>query len=155
MEASEGPEGSEAPDLEPAQTMTGGCMCGAVQFAISAPLLGAGYCHCKRCQRRTGTAFSVSGLTQEGSFAVTEGADAVRTYEPGDGGWNKSFCSKCGGQLFTTNSENPGLVAVRLGALDGDPGVRPGLHQYVDYAAPWDPVPDDGLPRFPERMAWE
>ena len=43
-----------------------------------------------------------------------------------------------------------------MGSLDQDPGVRPGLHQFVDYAAPpWAPVPDDGLPRFPERMTWE
>ncbi len=41
-----------------------------------------------------------------------------------------------------------------MGALDEDPGVRPGLHQFTDYAAPWFPVPDDDLPKFPERMEW-
>jgi hypothetical protein len=39
---------------------------------------------------------------------------------------------------------------VRLGALDGDPGIRPQWHQYVDYAASWEEIPDDGLPRYPE-----
>jgi hypothetical protein len=135
--------------------LSGACMCGAVRFDVSEPLLGALYCHCKRCQRRTGTAFSVSGLTAPGSFAVTQGEDAVRTYEPPDDGWLKSYCVACGSQLFTTHPENPELIAVRLGALDQDPGVRPGAHQFVDYAAPWAPVPDDGLPRFPERMTWE
>jgi len=129
-------------------------MCGAVRFSVSEPLLGALYCHCKRCQRRTGTAFSVSGLTQPGTFEVTEGADAIRTYHPPDDGWLKSFCSQCGSQLFTTHPENPELIAMRLGALDQDPGVRPGVHQFVDYAAAWAPVPADGLPRFPERIAW-
>jgi hypothetical protein len=71
--------------------LTGSCMCGAVRFEVTAPLLGALYCHCRRCQHRTGTAFSVSNLTE-------------------------------------------------------DPGVRPSVHQFVDYAAPWAPVPDDGLP---------
>jgi hypothetical protein len=71
---------------EPAQSLTGACMCGAVRFAISMPPLGAAYCHCKRCQRRTGSAFSVSALTQPGSFTITEGEDLVRTYDPGDGG---------------------------------------------------------------------
>ncbi len=135
--------------------LTGHCMCAAVRFEVSTPLSGAVYCHCKRCQRRTGTAFSVSGLTHPGSFTVTEGRDAVRTYEPEDDGWLKSYCSACGSQLFTTHPENPDLIAVRLGALDQDPGIRPGVHQFVDYAAPWAPVPDDGLPRFPERMSWE
>ena len=44
---------------------------------------------------------------------------------------------------------------MRVGALDQDPGVRPSVHQFVDYAAPWEPIPDDGLPRYPERMTWE
>ena len=133
--------------------LTGSCMCGAVRFEISAPLAGALYCHCTRCQRRTGSAFSVSALTQPGSFALTRGADVVRTYRPdGGGGWLKSFCSACGSQLFTTHPDDPELVAVRMGALDEDPGVRPTAHQFVDYAPAWAPVPDDGLPRFPERM---
>jgi hypothetical protein len=130
-------------------------MCDAVVFEVSAPLLGAVYCHCKRCQRRTGTAFSASALTDPGSFAITRGDDAVRTHRPADDGWHKSYCAECGSQLFTTHPENADLVAVRMGALDEDPGIRPGVHQFVDYAPPWAPVPDDGLPRFPERMAWQ
>jgi hypothetical protein len=39
-----------------------------------------------------------------------------------------------------------------MGAVGGDPGIRPGAHQFVDYAAPWARVPDDGLPRCPERL---
>ena len=131
--------------------VTGGCMCGAVHFTVSAPLVGALYCHCKRCQRRTGTAFSVSGLTQPQTFAIEQGEDHVRIYEPGGDGWHKAFCRECGSQLFTHHPENAELIAVRLGALDGDPGVRPAMHQFTDYAAPWMPLPDDGLPRFPER----
>jgi hypothetical protein len=58
-----------------------------------------------------------------------------------------------GSHLYTTNPENPEPVGVRPGTLDQDPGVRPGFHQFVDYAPPWAPVPDDGLTRFPERAA--
>lgn len=140
---------------KPLDQMTGACMCGKVKFEVTAPLVGSAYCHCKRCQRRTGTAFSVSGLVAPGTFNVTEGEDLVRSFDPGDGGWIKSFCSNCGGQLYTVNSENADLVSIRMGALDQDPGVRPGVHQFVDYAAPWDPIPDDGLPRFPERLTWD
>ena len=39
-----------------------------------------------------------------------------------------------------------------MGAFDDDPGVRGGLHQFVAYKAPWYEIPDDGLPRFDERM---
>ena len=46
---------------------------------------------------------------------------------------------------------DPSIVGVRMGAFDEDPGVRPSYRQYVAYAAAWEPIPDDGLPRYPER----
>lgn len=46
-----------------------------------------------------------------------------------------------------------GAVAiVRLGAIDGDPGVRPSARQFTAYAASWEPLSDDGHAPFPERM---
>jgi hypothetical protein len=41
-------------------------------------------------------------------------------------------------------------MAIRLGAFDGDPGLRPAWRAFVAYAAPWEPIPDDGLQRYPE-----
>jgi hypothetical protein len=140
----------ESPEI----LLTGGCMCGGVRFEVSEPLLGSLYCHCKRCQRRTGTAFSVSALTAPGSFRISKGAELVRSWAPPEG-WVKSFCGECGSQLYTTDPENPELIAIRMGAVDGDPGIRPSAHQFVTYAAPWEPIPDDGLPRFPERLGFQ
>ena len=137
---------------EPKLPITGGCVCERVRFEVSEPLVGALYCHCKRCQRRTGTAYSVTALTAPGSFQIIQGEDLVRSWDPGDGGWIKAFCGECGGHLFTTDSADPAKVSVRMGALDGDPGIRPAAHQFCDYAPAWSPVPDDGLPRFPERI---
>lgn len=135
--------------------LTGGCMCEAVRFEVTEPLAGAVFCHCKRCQRRTGTGVAVTALTQPRSFALTSGAEHLGRYEPGDGGWTKFFCTRCGSQISTENPENPDVVAVRMGAIDGDPGVRPSVHQFVAYAPAWAPVPDDGLPRFDERLRWD
>jgi hypothetical protein len=39
-------------------------------------------------------------------------------------------------------------VWVRLGGLDGDPGIRPSYRMYVAHAAPWEPIPDDGIPHY-------
>lgn len=140
--------------LKPAEHMTGECMCGKVKFEVDQPLIGAALCYRKRCQRRTGSGVSATGLTQPGSFRITEGEDSVTSYEPGDGGFNKYFCRNCSGQLFTSHPDNPEILAVRLGALNEDPGIRPAAHQFTAYAAPWFPVPDDGLPKFPERLDW-
>jgi hypothetical protein len=127
-------------------------MCGGVRFELSEPLLGALFCHCKRCQQRTGTGVSTTALTVPGSYRTVAGEELIATWDPGDGGFVKVFCRECGSQLFTTHPENPELLAIRMGALDDDPGIRPSAHQFVTYAAPWAPVPDDGLPRFPERI---
>jgi hypothetical protein len=129
--------------------LTGGCLCGGVRFEVSEPLLGATYCHCTRCQRRTGTGFSISARTAPGSFKITRGEELVRSWRPAEG-WAKGFCGECGGHLFSADPGDPDTVGVRMGALDEDPGVRPSFHQFVDYAAPWDELPDDGLPRYGE-----
>lgn len=137
------------------EVLTGACMCEAIRFSVSAPLIAAAYCHCKRCQRRTGSTYSVSAL-QPGSFSITKGEDQLGTYRPPDDGWLKAFCRQCGSQLFTSHPENPELIAIRVGAVDqDDPGVRPSVHQFVSSAAMWDPIPDDGLPRFAERLTSE
>src|SRR5947209_18841331 len=130
--------------------LTGGCMCGGVRFEVTESLVSAGYCHCTRCQRRTGTAASVSGRIAPGSLRITAGEELVRSYRPDDG-FAKEFCSACGSALWSRHPEDPDVVAVRLGAFDRDPGIRPSYRQYVADAAPWEPIPDDGLPRHPER----
>ena len=129
--------------------LTGGCMCGGVRFEVSEPLVSAGYCHCTRCQRRTGTAASISGRIVPGSLRILSGAELLRSYEP-EGGFAKVFCSTCGSALWSQSPDDPDIISIRLGAFDGDPGVRPRYHQYVAYAAKWEALPDDGLPRFVE-----
>ena len=129
--------------------LTGGCLCGGVRFEVlESALVGGGYCHCKRCQRRTGTAASANAQVEPGSVAVTAGADLMRTWQPEDG-FAKVFCGECGSALFSHPPGEPSHRAVRLGAFDEDPGIRPQWRQHVASAVPWEPLPDDGLPRFP------
>jgi hypothetical protein len=130
--------------------LTGGCLCGGVRFRVDAPLVVATYCHCTRCQRRTGTAASAQARIQPGSLTVTQGEELIRTYAPPDG-FPKLFCGACGSALWSRSPDDPGIMSVRLGAFDGDPGIRPSLRQFVAYAASWEDIPDDGLPRYDER----
>jgi hypothetical protein len=131
-------------------TLTGGCNCGAVRFEITERLLGARYCHCTRCQRRTGAAASATASVVPGSFRIVHGEAALRTWIPPDG-HEKWFCGECGSAIFTRDPKNPSKTGVRLGAFDADPGVRPEFRQFVAYAARWEEIPEDGLPRYPER----
>jgi hypothetical protein len=130
-------------------SLTGACGCGAIRFEVTAPFLSASYCHCTRCQRRSGTAASANARAEAGSVRVVEGADELRVWAP-EGGFEKLFCGRCGSALFSRPPGKDEVIGVRLGALDGDPGVRPQWHQYVAYAASWEEIPDDGLPRYDE-----
>jgi hypothetical protein len=130
-------------------TLTGACLCGRVRFAVEEPLGPAGYCHCTRCQRRTGGGSSAQVRIDAATLRVTEGEEHVRAYHPATG-FDKLFCAQCGSALFARNPLNPAQMSVRLGAFDGDPGVRPQFRQFVADAAPWEPIPEDGLLRFPE-----
>jgi hypothetical protein len=130
--------------------LTGGCLCGGVRFEVSEPLVSAGYCHCTRCQRRTGTAASVQGRIVPGSLRIVSGKELLRSFAPTDG-FPKVFCSVCGSALWSQSPDDPDVISIRLGTFDRDPGVRLTYRQFVAYAAPWEPIPDDGLPRFPER----
>jgi hypothetical protein len=123
-------------------------MCGGVRYELTAPPEYAGYCHCTRCQRRTGGAASISARAAPGSFRITSGAELVGVYRPPDG-FEKAFCSACGSALFSRNPDNAEEIGVRMGTFDRDPGIRPSYRQYVGNAAPWEPIPEDGLPRHP------
>ena len=131
-------------------SLTGGCLCGGVRYEVTAPPLSAGYCHCTRCQRRTGTAASPSANIAPGSLRIVAGEELVKEYRPPEG-FLKVFCSACGGALWSRHPDDADRISVRMGTFDSDPGVRPSYRQFVAYAAPWEPIPDDGLPRFPER----
>jgi hypothetical protein len=131
------------------QPLTGRCNCGEVRFEVTAPLISANYCHCTRCQRRTGTAASANARVAQGSFRIVAGEDKLRAWKPSDG-FEKWFCGECGSGLFSRDPDDPDEVGIRMGAFDRDPGVRPSVRKFVAYAAPWEPIPDDGLPRYPE-----
>jgi hypothetical protein len=139
---------SEAPSApSPEKPLQGGCLCGAVRYEITAPFLSAGYCHCTHCQRRTGTGSSANARVPQAGFRLLSGQGQLRLYQPPKG-VPKLFCTVCGSALFSGEPLRDPEVAVRLGTLDGDPGIRPQFRQFVASAALWERIPDDdGLER--------
>jgi hypothetical protein len=131
--------------------LTGRCLCGGVRFELTQPPHDAGYCHCTRCQRRTGTSSSANARVDGSAFRILEGRELVKGWRHPDGGFEKCFCMECGGHLFSWDPDDHTKMGIRMAAFDGDPGVRPSSRAFTDYAASWEPIPDDGLERFGER----
>ncbi len=133
--------------------ITGSCLCGGVRFALSEPPASAGYCHCTRCQGRTGTSQSAQARVDGRTFELLAGEDLVKAWRHPEGGFEKCFCRECGAHLFSRNPDDPSQMSIRLSAFDEDPGVRPEYRTFTAYAAAWEPLPDDGLERFPESRS--
>jgi hypothetical protein len=131
------------------EAAAGSCLCGAIRFTLSEPPLHAGYCHCTRCQRRTGSGSSAQARIDGGIFRLTAGEESLRGWRHPDGGFEKCFCATCGSHLFSRSPDTPSM-SIRMSAFDTDPGVRPTWRTFTDYAAYWEPIPDDGLERFAE-----
>jgi hypothetical protein len=131
--------------------LSGGCLCGGVRFEVTEQPISASYCHCTRCQRRTGGGSSVQARVVPGSVRVLSGAELVRVWEPPDG-YGKAFCSVCGSALWSVAPGEDTPAGVRFSAFDDDPGVRPSYRTHTASAAYWEPIPDDGLTRYPEPL---
>jgi hypothetical protein len=125
----------------------GSCLCGGVRFEVTGPFRRANHCHCGRCRKHSGTFGETQGRVPRESFRFLEGAELVSVFRSG-GGAAKAFCSGCGSSLFGGTWPEGPEVSVRLGALDDDPEIRPQYHSFVGSKAPWDELPEDGLPRY-------
>lgn len=127
-------------------TVRGGCLCGAVRFTISEPLGLAEYCHCSMCRKAHGSAFSANAVAASASLLLESGQDAIAEYESSPNR-RKCFCVKCGSQLFIRRTDRPELTVVALGAIDGEPNVRPERHVFAGSKAPWFTI-CDALPQY-------
>jgi hypothetical protein len=129
--------------------LRGSCLCRGVRFEITQPFRRANHCHCSRCRKHSGAFGGTQARVPRERFHLLAGEELIRVYRP-EGGRVKAFCEVCGSSLFGGEWPEGEEISVRLGAIDGDPGIRPQVHTFVDSKAPWEEIPDDGLPRFPE-----
>ena len=132
------------------EPLHGSCLCGGVRFEVTAPFRRASHRHCSRCRKHSGTFGLTHGRVPREGFRLLAGEELIRVWRPSDGGAVKAFCSVCGSSLFGGTWPEGPEISIRLGALDGDPGIRPQFHTFVDSRAPWDELAKDGLPRYAE-----
>lgn len=126
--------------------LEGGCLCGAVRFRVTGKLGPAGFCHCKQCQRSSGSAFAANAPVRTRYFEITSGLKLVSEYQSSPGKF-RAFCSRCGSPIYSRRQDDPDSRNLRLGTLDSDPERRPLAHVWVDSKAPWYSI-EDSLPQY-------
>jgi hypothetical protein len=115
---------------------TGGCLCGAVQFAVTEFSSQIFKCHCSRCRKAFGGASSAAALVPEDAFSWVSGGDAVKEYKTASG-FRRRFCADCG-SILPQHLPDYKLYWIPVGLLDGDPGIRLKQHIHVDSKAVWE-----------------
>jgi hypothetical protein len=132
--------------------MRGSCLCGGVAFEVTEPFSRVSFCHCTTCKAISGGPGSATGRVPTSAINVLTGRELIRTYQPEEG-TAKSFCGECGANLFGTGWPDSDVTGVRLPALDEPYDGKPDMHIYVRSVAPWEVLPDDGLPRYDEAAS--
>lgn len=128
----------------------GGCLCGGVRFELRRAVGPLELCHCTRCRKASGTAFSALIGVDTADYRLLDGADLVVTFEAPvvdrPPGYRTAFCRRCGSPV---PAPPPGAAwfEIPAGLLDDDPVLRPDRHIYVEHVAPWYEIAD-ALPRF-------
>jgi len=131
---------------------TGRCLCNKVAYAMTGNLGIFQYCHCSRCRKLSGSAFSSSLLVAPDDFRWVKGEDLVSRYElEGAKHFATSFCRNCGSSLPWLAKSGKAVV-VPAGTLDGDPEIRPFQNIFCGSRAVWYREPS-ALPEYDELPA--
>jgi hypothetical protein len=128
----------------------GGCLCGAVRYTAEADPTSATVCHCRDCQKFTGSAFAA--LVRVAKEAVTlEGT--LKTFSSIGGSGNpirRHFCPECGSSIAEEPGTRPGFIILNVGTFDQPAIAKPGREIFRDDALPWVEVHGE-MPRFAKR----
>jgi hypothetical protein len=129
-------------------TFDGGCACGTLRYRmLSAPMF-VHCCHCKDCQRQTGSAFVLNALIETDRVRLLSG-DPQPTSMPTDSGKPHTVfrCPQCGTAVWSEYGGVTALRFVRVGTLDEPAALPPDVHIYTRSKQPWVALPD-GVPSF-------
>lgn len=124
----------------------GGCECGAVRYRFTSPPIFVNCCHCRQCQKLTGSAFAINAMIEADRLEMTAGATA--------GERGAARCAQCGVLLWATHPMfGEAVLFVRVGTLDEGEKLPPDCHFFVRSRHPWVELPE-GVPAF-ERLPGE
>ena len=120
-------------------SLTGGCLCGAIRYAISAPVAGLRACHCRNCQKASGGAGTVNAVVPSESFRITKGTPRRYNDSATQSGRTlcRHFCGECGAPLYSRRDPDVGIVVVRAGSLDDSSALKITTNIWTASAQPW------------------
>ena len=117
---------------------SGQCLCGEISYSVDIEPVFTGNCHCKDCQRSSGSAFIPAMIFLEKDVVVSGEVKYFESQADSGNMHKRGFCPKCGSQLFARFSNIPGILGIKAGTLNDSSNYVPKLDFHVGSAAPWD-----------------
>jgi hypothetical protein len=129
-------------------SLEGGCACGAVRYRLERAPMFVHCCHCRDCQRQTGSAFVLNALIETDRVTIQSG-EVARSAMPTDSGRPHGVdrCIRCGTAVWSEYGGLATLRFVRVGTLDNPAALSPDVHIYTRSKLPWVVLPE-GVPAF-------
>lgn len=130
------------------ETLEGGCACGAVRYRLTSPPMFVHCCHCRDCQRQTGSAFVLNAMIEADRVTPIAGNTEEITVPTASGRGQKIYrCTSCKIAVWSVYGGVDKLRFVRVGTLDDPAALTPDVHIYVRSKLPWVQLPE-GVPAF-------
>ena len=130
------------------EKLEGGCACGAVRYRLASPPMFVHCCHCRDCQRQTGSAFVINALIETDRVAPLAGEVEPMPVPTESGRPHRIFrCPNCRTAVWSEYGGQAALRFVRVGTLDDPTALPPDVHIYVRSKLPWVSLPA-GAPAF-------
>lgn len=127
--------------------LMGGCACGNFKYEFDGELVMAVYCHCRDCQRSSGSGSAAVFAANRSDMAMTGDTSSYKFSGDSGQGVTRHFCPNCGSPLFSDVGILPDLLFVRIASLNEPSQIKPNMHIYCDSSQTWD-RPNDHLPKF-------
>jgi hypothetical protein len=117
----------------------GRCLCGNISYSFSGTPLLTAICHCRHCQRQSGSAFSIVAAVPKADFEL--GGETRVFMDVSDSGRPvaRHFCPECGSPILSTIAPMPDMVLIKAGTLDTVAELTPSIEVFCEYALPFQP----------------
>lgn len=120
----------------------GGCQCGRVRYVLNVEPVRTVACHCKECQRQSGSAFGMSMIIPEASLTVSgQTKSYIRIADSGNRN-EGVFCPECGTRIYQIPKHFKDVLVLKPGTLDDTSWVRPSYFVWMKSSQGWVPVPE-------------
>ncbi len=132
--------------------MQASCQCGALSATLPGPCDQIVACHCRACQRRSGSPFGVVAYYPADQLELLGEPSSYTRIADSGGSFTTWFCPTCGTTLWCTIDLKPGMIGIPVGAIEDKRSFAPVRSVWEQSMHPWVAMPTD-IPHYPKGRA--